>query len=299
MVVSKTKVLIIEGNAGLRYELKRVFAQRGHSVTLFSRAAKGLEKMRSGYYDLVIARIGEEPAGLSLLAEGKKLLPDSIFIIMAGQVTSVGAVKTLRAGAADLLLEPFTAEEVAHAADIALAPRKDQITARKMYCCLEKEERVFVFPSEESSIGPAVDLLVENLARAGVCSQLESRLVAIALTEAVANAIYHGNLAISPHKKVEMSGDEFKKEVRKRLKNPAYRGRKVRVKYVLSPEGVKYVISDDGDGFNTSEWLLPENESTRHTSGGRGLMLLRRLMDEVYYNDKGNEVTLVKRMGKK
>lgn len=299
MAVTKTRALIIEGDAGLRGELKHVLSRRGHSVTVFSGAQRGLEEMRARYFDLVVARAGGEPAGLNLLTEGKKLLPDSVFIVMTGHVTSVGAVQALRAGAADLLLEPFTAEDVAEAADVAMAPRKDQITARKMYCCLKKEVREFVFPSDESSIGPAVDLLVENLPRSGVCSQLESRLVAIALTEAVSNAIYHGNLAISPHMKLEMSGEEFKREVRKRLTIPAYRGRKVRARCTLSPKGVEYVISDDGEGFNTREWLFSGKASSHSSAGGRGLMLLRRLMDEVYYNEKGNEVTLVKKMGKK
>ena len=300
MAVAKTKVLIIEAGSALRNELKGILVSRGHSVSSFASAQRGLDEMERKHFDLVIARAnGDGPSGIEVLSKGKKLHPEILFIMIAGEVNSLGAVQSLKAGASDLLLEPFTPLEVAETVDRTLAPRKEQITARKIYQYIKKEEREFCIPSDETAIGPVVDLLVENLSRAGICSHIESKLVAIALTEAISNSIYHGNLNISPHMKLHMSAEEFKKEVRKRLLAKAYKERKVRIQYNLSPNEVEYVITDDGDGFNTRGWLLKEEESGSKKESGRGLYLLRRLMDSVTYNEKGNQVTLVKKTGKK
>lgn len=293
----KPRILIVDGVSPSRAELRHALMDKGCLVKLFASLNRALDELGRTHYDLVIGRVrNADKNGLRILLECRNIRPETLFILLADKATSDGAVMALRAGASDLLVEPFSVEDVAISAETVIAPLREEIHARKVFCCITQESREFIIPSDEPAIGPVVDILVENLTRAGVCSMIESRLVSMALTEAITNAIYHGNLNISPQLKHELSTAEFQDEILKRKNAVEYRERKIRIWSHLTPAAVKYVVSDDGDGFDHREALSAATAPADVEShAGRGLFLLRNIMDEVIYNEKGNEVTLIKR----
>ena len=62
----------------------------------------------------------------------------------------------------------------------------------------------------------------------------------------------------------------------------------------LSPEEIRFLVRDDGGGFNQeADASASDIELINHV--GRGLVLMRTHMDEVTYNKNGNQITLVKR----
>jgi len=80
----------------------------------------------------------------------------------------------------------------------------------------------------------------------------------------------------------------------------------VRITYRINSDSVTLIIQDQGPGFNPRS--LPHAASDEDPighielrnelglrEGGFGIMLARGLVDEFRYNDKGNEVTLIKR----
>ncbi len=80
----------------------------------------------------------------------------------------------------------------------------------------------------------------------------------------------------------------------------------LQITYRIDPKAVTLIIRDQGPGFNFHE--LPHAASDEDPighldvrnemgirEGGFGIMLARGLVDEFRYNDKGNEVTLIKR----
>jgi DNA-binding response OmpR family regulator len=84
----------------------------------------------------------------------------------------------------------------------------------------------------------------------------------------------------------------------------------LQITYRISPEAVTLIIRDQGPGFNPTK--LPHAASDEDPighldvrnelgirEGGFGILLARGLVDEFRYNDKGNEVTLIKRFEKK
>ena len=56
-----------------------------------------------------------------------------------------------------------------------------------------------------------------------------------------------------------------------------------------------YVVADDGAGFDPEQLPDPTAPGFLERPCGRGIMLMRTFMDEVRFNDIGNQVTLVKR----
>ena len=63
----------------------------------------------------------------------------------------------------------------------------------------------------------------------------------------------------------------------------------------MLPGEARFVIRDEGQGFHVAE--IPEATDLRAMDGeaGRGLVLMRTFMDDVAFNEVGNEVTLIKR----
>ncbi len=115
---------------------------------------------------------------------------------------------------------------------------------------------------------------VEDLMRCcePVCSDRKRLLFnfRIGLSEALANAILYGN-ADDPDKRV-------------------------RVELRIETEGIRVRVTDHGRGFDPAavpDPTLPENIAK---PVGRGIFLMRALMDEVIFNASGNSVTLVLRL---
>jgi serine/threonine-protein kinase RsbW len=80
-------------------------------------------------------------------------------------------------------------------------------------------------------------------------------------------------------------------------------GRKIRVGYCLFRDKVVFKIEDEGEGFDPGSVpdptrnlrsLLEQRTSLGQRAGGFGLHMVRKIMDEVVYNDKGNVVVLSK-----
>lgn len=91
----------------------------------------------------------------------------------------------------------------------------------------------------------------------------------VGLTEALSNAMLYGN-----------------------GRDP---GKRVRVEVSYDCGCVVTRVTDEGPGFDPARVPDPTEPPNRAKVGGRGLFLMRALMDEVHFNASGNSVTLVLR----
>lgn len=73
----------------------------------------------------------------------------------------------------------------------------------------------------------------------------------------------------------------------------------VTVRYEIIPEGVTISIIDQGEGFDYESVPDPRTVKNLLRAGGRGLFLIRKLMDKVEFNDSGNQITMTKLFPKK
>ena len=90
--------------------------------------------------------------------------------------------------------------------------------------------------------------------------------ILISLTEAVNNAIIHGN-----------------KEDKEKY---------VEIELNHSTNGLTFVISDEGVGFNYRQVPDPTKPENIGSCGGRGVFLMRQLADRVEYLDNGRRVEI-------
>src|SRR5205823_6004863 len=131
----------------------------------------------------------------------------------------------------------------------------------------------------------------DHLVRMGVCDGNAKVRVGIALEEALLNAIYHGNLEVSSDLRQD-GGDAYQRLAARRREEEPYSPRRVRVRARLDGGQVRFVIRDEGPGFDVSKLPDPADPVNLLKLSGRGVLLIRTFMDEVAYNDRGNEVTM-------
>ena len=118
--------------------------------------------------------------------------------------------------------------------------------------------------------------------------------IGMALHEALTNASHHGNLELDSS--LRQNGIEpYLELMQQRCKEPPYCHRKVDVVATFKQDEASFVIRDDGKGFNPSTVPDPRDPKNLARLSGRGLMLIRTFMDDVRHNERGNEITLVKR----
>ena len=67
------------------------------------------------------------------------------------------------------------------------------------------------------------------------------------------------------------------------------------VSYYINDEGFQLRVKDGGDGFDHESLPDPTVEENLYKTSGRGVFLIRKMMDEVEFNDIGNEITVFKR----
>ena len=61
----------------------------------------------------------------------------------------------------------------------------------------------------------------------------------------------------------------------------------------LTQTEATFVVRDEGPGFDVDSLPDPRDPENLTKPSGRGVLLIRTFMDEVRFNEKGNEITMV------
>lgn len=127
---------------------------------------------------------------------------------------------------------------------------------------------------------------------AKVCPESDKRVTG--LTELLINAVEHGNLGISYDEKSElMAKNEWSNEVEKRLTLPEYAKKEVVVTFEKNEDEIRFIIRDQGRGFEWERYLQIETSRMTHTHG-RGIAMANLMsLDDIQYQGIGNEVIAV------
>lgn len=124
-------------------------------------------------------------------------------------------------------------------------------------------------PSDLDVVEEAVDLVARHCMACGVPPHATRFNLRVALSEALANAIIYGN-NLSPEKSVD-------------------------VQVAVSDIAVELLVQDEGDGFDPACVPDPTLPERLERPDGRGLFLIRQVVDHVTFNARGNCICMTLR----
>lgn len=96
--------------------------------------------------------------------------------------------------------------------------------------------------------------------------------IQLALLESITNAIIHGNKDNS---------------------------KKVQIRFSLNDNEIKIIVKDEGLGFDYNNIPDPTKDDKLLCNNGRGIFLIKCVMDHVRWNKLGNQITMIKKINKK
>jgi len=132
-----------------------------------------------------------------------------------------------------------------------------------------RENLVLEISTDVRSISSAVDYVLSRCSACEVSARKLNLNFRVGLTEALANAMMYGN-AHDPSKNVV-------------------------VEVMMGRDHLQATVRDQGSGFDPALVPDPTGPENLERSSGRGLFLMRELLDDLWFNERGNEVTLVLR----
>jgi anti-sigma regulatory factor (Ser/Thr protein kinase) len=114
------------------------------------------------------------------------------------------------------------------------------------------------------------------------------------LSEAMVNAIDHGNLELNSKMREGEHGNEYHELGDRRKNQEPYCNRRVFITCRVSAAEAVFSIRDEGPGFDPSKLPDPADPENLMRPHGRGLMLIRTFMDNVTFSESGNEIRMHK-----
>jgi len=272
--------LIVGGDPQIEAQLREILESATWAIQHATNNAMALGFAQSKAFDLILT--SEKTSGredIELLRKIRRIRPHTRLIILTDESTPEDVITSMRERAFSYFSKPFSFDALATMIRYAIeepswddgidvvsaTPEWIRIRAR---CDLETADRVLQFFDEIAELPDP-----------------ERGEVGLAFREMLTNAVEHGG-GLNPKQQVEIS-------------------------YVRARRMVTCRISDPGEGFTLDEIphaaiANPEDNPVQHMEyrdlhsmrpGGFGVLLAQHLVDQLVYNEQGNEVLLIKYLG--
>ncbi len=233
--------------------------------------------------------------GLELVAKARVRHPELPVVLMTAHGSEETAVRALTSGAASYVPKRLLAKQLVETLEAVLEVTGGARDERRVYGQLMTEGLMrYELGHDPTAITAMVRHLEAMLGRMTICDHADRVQVGVALREALINAVDHGNLELDSGLKDDgpAAYHELGAERRKTL---PYCDRRVAIVTQLRPGSMTFTVTDEGPGFDLASVHDPTDLLHLEREYGRGLLLIRTFMDDVFHNDRGNEITMTKR----
>ena len=279
-----SRILVVvgpEGGAGeLASHLSASPALAGHEVEVRPGAIEALRALRRRAYDVVVTDPGRALRDdLALAEEIRQIRPGCRTILLAPSAAPEEVIAAVRQHAFACFSAPFDYREIADM--VATAVREERwrdgievVSATphwiqiRVACRLLTADRLVHFMTELRSDVPDDDRY----------------LLMAAFREMLINAMEHG-AGFDPEKVVEVTAARTRRTIVYHFRDPGPG---------FDPDDLAHAVASTSPGDILA--ATERREDLGRRPGGFGMLLVRQIVDEVMYNERGNEVLMIKHL---
>jgi CheY-like chemotaxis protein len=288
-------VLVVDDSATERHIAGSLLQKgRGLGVTYAADGREALLAIEKSPPDMVLTDMQmPHMDGLSLVQAIRVHHPGIPVVLMTAHGSEDVAVQALQRGASSYVPKRLLSRDLVPTIEKVLAIAKAERGQQRVLECVARTEIEFSLTNDATLIPLLIAYLGDELGRLRFCDKTGIIRIGVALHEAIDNAMYHGNLEVSSDLR-HQSPQAYQALAEQRRQQAPFRERKVNIIVRIARDQAVYIVRDEGAGFDPS--TLPDfnDPSNLNATGGRGLSLIRTFMDQVSYNETGNEITLTK-----
>jgi len=273
-----SRVLIIASQTSVSREVGELLTAAGVPLEYAAGHIDALHRLRCRAFSIIITSadaVIEE--ALALLEEMRLIRPNLKCIVLAPYSTPDEIIAALRARIFGCFTPPFDADEIAGIArnaatgnqsneDIEVLSARPGWIAVRVNCRLATADRLISFAREFAAQLP----------------ETARQEIMLALREILINAMEHG-AAFNPDQVVEVNAILTARTMTFRVRDPGAGFRK---------EAITHAVHSNPSDDPTAHIVQRNQEGMR--AGGYGLLLAAGTVDELIYNELGNEVLLIK-----
>ena len=283
------RVLVADDEEAIRHVLSKFLTKQRVDNICVATGEEAYDLLQREHFDFVITDLMMPGIdGLELIRRIRSLHIRVPVAITTGFGTLDLAIEALRSGAVDFIKKPFEFSQVSRLLAKIFDRQKREASYHDAMGLLT--EAKFVLPNNMAileSAGRIVAKMLEHLP--------EYDGVYLALVEALTNAMEHGNLEIGRERKAEaLSTGKYRALEKERMSDPRLGKRKVVLTVKAGENEIKYTVRDEGRGFDYTSLPDPTGSENIFNTSGRGILLIRCYMDEVTWNEAGNEISMLK-----
>lgn len=294
-------ILVVDDSAVDRRLVGRFLQEKIQcTVEYAANGVEALARMKDVAPDLIVTDLTMPVMdGLQLVTTSRAHHPDVPVILMTAYGSETLALEALEKGAASYVPKSQLADKLLSTVEKVLSLAQAGRSREQLMNCLTRTEFAFSLENDAALIDPLVKLVQQMVAGTRLCDFAGQLQIGVALKEALLNALFHGNLELGLEQMQQVQDTLIEEKdvslVERRRSEAPYRQRRIFVDMKISPEEARFVVRDQGPGFDVATAPGPADPAALEREEGRGLMLIRTFMDEVTYNETGNEVTMLKR----
>lgn len=290
--MSAARILIAEDEPVGLMVLTDILGEEGYEIHSAGNGADAWQLLAESpkSFDVVLLdRMLPDMDGIEILRRMKdrREMAHLPVIMQTSMSGSEAVAEGLKAGAYYYLVKPFAAETLIAIVGAAIRDHQDYLDlqrevrqASRSMACLDSAAFGFRTTDEARDVATLLAQAAPDPGR-----------VVLGLSELMLNAIEHGNLGITYDEKTQLGGGEaLAEEIDRRLVDPDFARRIATVEFVRNAGELRFIIRDQGKGFDWQQYLemSPERAFDTH---GRGIAMSKLLsFDKLEYRGCGNEV---------
>lgn len=296
--VSSIRTVLIVDDSPIDQRLAGGLVNRAFKANLLfaNNGAEALEQVARQKPDVILTDLHmPQLDGLELVQQLREQHPSIPVIIMTARGSEEVAIEALKRGAASYIPKRTLAQHLLRTIEQVLVAADTGRQKEQLVGYMTSIENSFSIPTDPGLIDPLASRLKIHLGEMQLCDGNRKLRVFVALEEALRNAMYHGNLEVRSDLRQDGDGGSFYEAIEKRQTQEPYKSRHVHISARFTREEARFTIRDEGPGFDITQIPDPTDPMNLEMPSGRGLLLIQTFMDEVRFNNKGNEITMIKR----